>query len=300
MTDQVVEQTQDDGAAFESGFHEARHEPAPTKPEAPAPKVEPEAKVEPPKKEEKIEPQTPPDPIAQLRADLDKRLGFIDKLPDRLRNIEGHIGGITSTLKAAATAAKEVKSEGGEAPTKTEITLAAASSAKWKQLKEDFPDWAEAMDERFAEIAKVIPKPAPPVDVAALQTQIGGALTQTFEQRVSAAEARADAARELARVDLKHDGWEETVNTPEFKTWFETQAPDVKALADSPKAKDAIRMLDLYQGARAAALKAQQKKQQNEERLRNAVTPQGAPAAQTAAIDDNDAFEMGFKGARGG
>ena len=88
----------------------------------------------------------------QAPASVRESLEAISGMTGRLRRVEGHIGGLTTAqreLRAAVDAARQqTQRAGGAAPTDAEIA-AANTSAKWKQMKEDFPDWAEAMEERL-------------------------------------------------------------------------------------------------------------------------------------------------------
>lgn len=55
---------------------------------------------------------------------------------------------------------------------------------------------------------------------------------------------------EAAILDRVHPGWQQLVKSKEFNDWYHAQPLSVQALADSPYAKDAIRMLDLYKASR--------------------------------------------------
>lgn len=51
---------------------------------------------------------------------------------------------------------------------------------------------------------------------------------------------------EEAKVEAAHPGWERLIKSPKFEAWLQAQNEEVKKLADSPHAADAIRLLDLY------------------------------------------------------
>lgn len=302
VTEQAVEQTQEQqrvesDAAFAAGHAEARGEP-PAKPE---PK-EPEAKTEEAPAKEEAKPQgqaeaKADDPFAGVKAELESmrtKLGVVDQLDHRFKSFEGRIHKIGSAVEALA-AAKAAASTVAEAPSQAQMKEAIADPVKWKQAKEDFPDWAEAVEERLAQERAALPQPQT-VDVNGIKTQI----TSDVAPLIEAAKAQArDEARVLALVDAKHEGWEETIQTPEFEAWFQKQAPDVQALARSPKARDAIRMLDAYAEDKKKADAERLKKEQQAERLARATTPKGVPA-QPSTLNDADAFESGYKSVRGG
>lgn len=278
---------QDDAAAFESGYAGEPIKPSAAEAEPPKEEVEP-PKEEPPKEE------APP-----WKAEFDsvrEQLAGLQKLAERVRNTEGHIGNITSQLKTVKAQAAAVTSAGGEAPTAAQIEQAVLSPEKLKALEEDYPDIAEpikqlqaALSATRAELAK-----RPQFDGESIKTEITGSVAQQI------AEARDQArteARNLALVDFKHPGWEESVQSPEFQTWYGKQAPEVQALAQSPKAQDAIAMLDAFAAAKAKAEKDKQQKEANERRLRGAVQPKGQPAATPTTLTDEEAFELGYKSA---
>lgn len=53
--------------------------------------------------------------------------------------------------------------------------------------------------------------------------------------------------QQLASIDAKYPGWEDTVRTKEFADWLAKQPAERRALADSNKAEDAIKLLDAYE-----------------------------------------------------
>ena len=295
--EQVVEQTQeqvaaDSNAALERGFNKERGLPPPEeKPAEAVPAVEAKAEAAPPA-------EAQPDPWEgvnpKVKAELESvsaKLAAFDKLPDRLRNIEGHIGGLTSQIKTAFAAKQAVEVKGGEAPTQTQIEQA-KTSEKWKQLAQDYPDWAEAMDERLATL-----KPSQaPVDVAALTASIRAEIEADTGKKLEQVEARAV---EFAIVSIQHKGWKQKVQSPEFKAWFGKQAPDIQALANSNAADDALKLLDTYEAAAKAAKKAEVEAAEKAKRLKGAMTPQGVPG-NPAVLNDADALERGFNKVRGG
>jgi hypothetical protein len=99
-------------------------------------------------------------------------------------------------------------------------------------------------------------------------------------------------AREIekARIEGKHDDWETTVNTPEFANWFSVQTPETRALAGSPAAKDAIRMLDMFQSAKAKP--ASEIKQERGARLAAAAVTRPGQVAPPKTLDDLSPEEL--------
>ena len=233
------------------------------------------------------------DSKARAKADAD-RAKFMDALPTRLRNIEGRIGGLVSKLDSALAAAKAVTQAQGKAtPTQDQVTAAQGSTERWKRLEQDFPEWTAALNERLAGMAEELAGKLPAIDQAAIKREIIAGIAPMFE-------SARNEGRTLALVDLKHEGWEDTVKTKEFGAWLKVQTPEIQALADSEKAPDAIKLLDAYKAHNDAAVKAEEERQRNQKRLAGNLTPTGTGTPQAGGITDEQAFERGFKRIRGG
>lgn len=298
MPDEQVVQTPEQietesSAALDKGFASARGEEPPVvaKPaeeKAPEPEA---AKPEPEKPAE--EKPAEPDRFAEVKAQLDSVTG-------RLRKFEGHVGTLIETtngIKAALDSAKAVEKTGGEAPTQAEIQRSSESTARWKQLKEDFPEWAAEMEEMEKRLAEGRAAKPEPIDVAGIRSEVETAVTKDIDERIAAAKSEAE---EFAYVRFKHPTWKQTVQTPEFRAWHDAQTPEIKALASSANGDDAVRMLDAYEADRAKAAKEQEKKEANERRLKNSVQPKGQAPVSPPPPNEDDALDRGFKKARSG
>jgi hypothetical protein len=273
------QQHEQEQAAFNSAFEDP-------KPEVKAPDKQVEVTTE---KADATAPE-PEDPWKNVNPVIKQQLDEIKQQNTKLESdVKAAIGRAAAVQAAFDAAKKAATAAGTQAPTQNQISQA-ASSEKWKKLKEDFPDWAEALDERLAEQA-ANNKPQT-VDQEALKKGVFDSLTPTLQQ--IRAELRAEASREvreLAKIDAKHEGWEDTVKNPAFNTWMESQTAEVKALASSDKSADAIRMLDLY----ATHLKAVEKQKAKQERLGAALTPQGTGmAGGPELLSDREQAEQAF------
>jgi hypothetical protein len=90
-------------------------------------------------------------------------------------------------------------------------------------------------------------------------------------------------------VDMTHEGWEDTVKTPEFATWFKAQPAEVQVLAESVQARDAITLLDAYSGEVAPP------PQQTISRMASATVPtRGAAALVRAEETEEEAARKAF------
>jgi hypothetical protein len=227
------------------------------------------------------------DPFAGLSPAVVERLKRLDGLESQLAQIpvmqrtlseaQGRVAAMQRELAQAKSAAKATDS----APSAAQIAAASKSTEKWSALKSDFPEWADATEEYVkASLAGMTPQ------------QSAGLTPEQVEQRI---EERAQAMlreAEMEKVTDRHGNWQTTVNSPDFRTWFQAQDQSTQALAASPKARDAIQMLDLFNRAKAAP--ADQVVQQRNNKLSAAVTtrPTGAAKATSKTPDQMTPAEL--------
>lgn len=221
---------------------------------------------------------------------VDTRLAAYDA---RMRKMEGHIGGLNSKLTDALAAAKAATAAGSQAPTSEQITAAPVGSPKWKQLKEDFPEWGEGVEELFAgqaaEIATIKKSIPASVDVEGMQARIAAA-----EQKAAAAEEKAAAAEEKALVRTVHRDFVQVVNSSEFRTWMAQQPPENQALAESASADDAIKLIDSFKEHQATAVQAAARVQKQNSRLAAAAPVKGTSVGQPRTLPDEAGLSVGF------
>jgi hypothetical protein len=164
---------------------------------------------------------------------LDRIAGLestLNQATQRLRNAEGHIGGLNSQLKQQLQSAHQVTAQGGDAPTAKQLVEAQKSTKAMEALRRDYPEFAEAMgavlEEQMQEVAKRIPQP----------TQAQPSITA----------ADLSQLRAEVEVEVRHPGWKDTVSQPVFRGWLGRQPREVQMLAASESPQDATRLLDLY------------------------------------------------------
>ena len=293
-------------------------------PAAPAPAAaEPAEKAQP----AAAEPAKPAEPVKDewegvpkvVRTHLEtisNRLGKVDKLEQDLKTTAGRV----AAMQSAATA---VRKDGGQAPSQQQIQEASGSLEKWKTLLESFPDFKEGLEERFGAIDAAL-KQHKPFDQEGFTGAIHTLVTNSTRE-----------LREFAKLDSKHDGWEDTINTPQFAEWAFAQGPtaveqaqwrmlkaqspdkaeeffktfeerypqwwqDRGALMASSVAKDAIALLDGYQAHTKAVSAKQQQQDKSKQRLEAAIQPRGAGAPPGQPAEDEEAaFASGYKKAYG-
>jgi hypothetical protein len=111
-------------------------------------------------------------------------------------------------------------------------------------LKENFPDWGEALDEMQGNVSEFVDK------------RLGGVVTEEraselIDERVNGLgrginQETLGMARKLVRIDIAHEGWEETIKEDDFEPWLNDQTAEVRDYYASDKPGDVIKMLDLY------------------------------------------------------
>lgn len=225
-------------------------------------------------------PAEEPDPLEGLSPAVRAKLAQIDELANQnaqllhhVKTTEGRVAAMQREAEQARRAATQVAAK--DAPTQNAIASAAKNPEKWEQLKQDFPEWAGAMEEYVAsKIGSAQPQPQ-----GLTPEQVAGYVQQQVAQ------SRAEMGRllEEARIEGKHENWRDTVNTTEFAQWFTVQGPDVQALASSSAAKDAIRMLDLFSDAKKRP--AADIRQERSQRLSAAATTRPGQTPPPKSLD---------------
>lgn len=114
----------------------------------------------------------------------------ISGMEDRIKQTERRIGGISNEFYAA----KEAAATQVKAPTPEEMKVAAKEEETWKELKRDFPLWADVLESKitaqasnyvsvadFEALRKSLEK-APEVDPQQLETRLVGLIHPDHEQ----------------------------------------------------------------------------------------------------------------------
>jgi len=111
----------------------------------------PETPQEPEPEQAQIEPEQPEDPLAGLSPAVRAKLAQIDELAQANAQLLHHVKtteGRVAAMQREAQQARQVATQ--DAPTQTAIASAAKNPEKWEQLKQDFPEWAGAVEEYVA------------------------------------------------------------------------------------------------------------------------------------------------------
>lgn len=174
---------------------------------------------------------------------LDKISGLetmLGQVTTRLRHAEGHIGGLNSQLKQQLQTAQQVAAKGGDAPTAGEIRAAQQSPEAMTNLKRDYPEFADAMESALNERLSVL-------------EQRLAAQAQPTLQQPGVTPGEINRLRSEMAVEIRHPGWQDRVQTPEFVGWLQRQPREVQMLAASESPQDAVRLLDLHTQAATSA-----------------------------------------------
>lgn len=261
---------------FEDGYDDPAEKPEPV--------AQPEDFKEPEVAEAvEVAEEIKPDPIAEL-AEMKARF---EKLEQRTRNAEGHIGGLSDSqrkMQETLTASRAATQKVSDAPTQGQVREAIDNPQEWEALKNDFPEWATATEKYMdARMAK-----ANGVNVDELTTRLTAA-----EQVAKAAEERAIKAEEkMAQRELSRlvPDWRER-NTTEFFTWLDKQPEDVKTLASSWEPEDAAKVYALHEKATKPVVQSNTRQR----RIEAAVTPKGT-GGYAPSRTDIDEMESGYAG----
>ena len=279
LSPEEAQQLWDEEAAKLDADDQSADQQMATAPEEPPLEDEPVA-------EEAAPSEEPEDPLASLPEAVRAKLAQIDELATanaqllhHVKTAEGRVAAMQREFQQARMAQQQVAPQ--EAPSQGQIANAAKNPEKWEQLKEDFPEWAGAMEEYVAsQLGSVRPQQGlDPEQVAAF-----------VQQQVDLTKAEMRQAIEEARVDGKYENWKDTVNTLEFTQWFTVQPPEVRSLANSDSARDAIRMLDMFHETKKRS--ASDIKQERGQRLAAAATTRPGQTPPPKSLDDMSPEEL--------
>ena len=241
------------------------------------------------KDETKIEPDIEKDPWAGVDPTLRKafdemsaKMKDLDEVGYRLKQTESRIGALQNQLHEAKKVAEEIK----VAPTKEEIEKAVTDETSWSELKEEFPEWATAIDARLAKASSSFKTEQDKIKDSQATT------TKQIEDKIVKLQELTETF-EKSLLEFKHPDWEKTISTPEYQGWILKQPEETKKLTTSKFAKDAVKVLNEFakitetQNNKSPAEIAAERKQ----RLKQAVSVDGKktkPAKSEADMDEEE------------
>ena len=192
--------------------------------------------------EPKVE-DKPEDPFDGLPDAVKEKLAKIDDIEKANANLlhhvktaEGRVAAMQRELEISRRVKEEVSKN--ETPSQKQIKSAGKNPEKWEELKADFPDWASAIEEYVA--AKgVAPSQQPVLDEKKLAGYI--------DQKLNANKQEMIKNIEYSKLDDRYEDWRGTLASAEFSTWFNSQPHEVRELANSNLAKDAAKVIDMFE-----------------------------------------------------
>lgn len=145
------------------------------------------------------------------------------QLASRLRNVEGHIGGLKSQLSA------QQLSQNHRAQAVSDLQQARGNPRAMEEWRETYPEFVDGVE-------------------SLMQARLHELRSEFASNRAPAGITPEQLDHRLNEhtVEVIHPGWKADVTKPEFLGWIKQQADEVKALASSPMAADAVRLLDIY------------------------------------------------------
>jgi len=235
--------------------------------------VEPTPEPEPDPKPAPV-PET--DPLRNVPPELLERIDNLQKANEDLKN---HVRAAEGRVAAWQREREEQKLA---APTQNELAKATVNPEKWEQLKQDFPEWAEAMEEY---VGSKVGQPSQGVSREQLNKLI--------EERTSEIRTEAMEAIEYAKLETRHSDWKETINSEDFVKWINSQPVNVYSLIDSPKAADAAKVIDLFKSAKVpTTTTVAEIKNQRKATLSNAVVTKPGESRQSKTLDNMTPEEL--------
>lgn len=223
------------------------------------------------------------DPLAGLPEAVKAKLAKIEEIvaanQQLSQDLKTATGRVSALQREFDLAKKAQQQAGGDAPSTAQIAAAGKNSEKWEKLKQEFPDWADGLQELVS------------MSMQGVQSGINpDELKQQFAADLASARQEMAVELEKAKIEAKYEDWTEQVSTEEFASWMRMQPAEIQALANSEKARDAVRMLDLYNQAKAQP--AASIKQERGARLAVAATQKGTGSPPPKRVEDLTAEEL--------
>lgn len=227
------------------------------------------------------------DPMAgippALRSTIDgisNRLNSLGVIEERLKQTERRIGSIQNEFHAASQAAAEAEQA---APTKKEMNDAAKNSEDWDDLKDEYPEWADAIEHKLAANSAELSKRLP--DYSNLRTEL-----DDIRGRQDGYISPDELQKHL--LAFRYPAWEETVCTKGYQAWLKEQPDDVQKKHYSGKtANDAVYVLDRYNEFQSGEKSPQAIAAARKKRLKQAENPKSGGGRQSTPKSEADMSE---------
>ena len=211
-----------------------------------------------------------PAALKQTLEALQSKVSAIDTIGNEVKQWSGRVGAIQRELQLQRNAAEQAAKTVSEAPTKQQMAEAAQDDEAWSELKDEFPEWADALEKRTGKLEKKFSEQIESLRQQQPQAPDLSALRREYDQKL---------------LTIKHPDWRELVASPEYQEWLNKQPGDVRQKAlESTDALECIEVLDQFTAAKSPVKDVVDKRR---ERLANSVSaPSGGRPVRSKSIDD--------------
>lgn len=211
-----------------------------------------------------------PAALKQTLEALQSKVSAIDTIGNEVKQWSGRVGAIQRELQLQRNAAEQAAKTVSEAPTKQQMAEAAQDDEAWSELKDEFPEWADALEKRTGKLERKFSEQIESLRQQQPQAPDLSALRREYDQKL---------------LTIKHPDWRELVASPEYQEWLNKQPGDVQQKAlESTDALECIEVLDQFTAAKSPVKDVVDKRR---ERLANSVSaPSGGRPVRSKSIDD--------------
>ena len=211
-----------------------------------------------------------PAALKQTLEALQSKVSAIDTIGNEVKQWSGRVGAIQRELQLQRNAAEQAAKTVSEAPTKQQMAEAAQDDEAWSELKDEFPEWADALEKRTGKLEKKFSEQIESLRQQQPQAQDLSALRREYDQKL---------------LTIKHPSWQQLVASPEYNEWLNKQPQDVRQKAlESTDALECIEVLDQFTAAKSPVKDVVDKRK---ERLASSVSaPSGGRPVRSKSIDD--------------
>ena len=211
-----------------------------------------------------------PAALKQTLEALQSKVSAIDTIGNEVKQWSGRVGAIQRELQLQRNAAEQAAKTVSEAPTKQQMAEAAQDDEAWSELKDEFPEWADALEQRTGKLEKKFSEQIESLRQQQPQAPDLSALRREYDQKL---------------LTIKHPSWQQIVTSPEYNEWLNKQPQDVRQKAlESTDALECIEVLDQFTAAKSPVKDVVDKRK---ERLASSVSaPSGGRPVRSKSIDD--------------
>lgn len=235
---------------------------------------------DPPEEETEEDPEEAAEEAAEAEPDdqLEKLRRDNEQLQHRVRSDSGRLGALQRKINDL----EGQLTKGSETPSKEDISDAMTSPQKWSEIKDEYPELADGLEEYIqARLGKLD-------ELSAKVNQTEEKLTQTEQENIR--------QQEISALAERHPDWQKIAPTSDFNQWLDQQPPAIQQMRHSENSSDAIWVLDQYKAERGKVKpgpsKASELQQRRQKQLAaSKETPSHRRSPTT--VDDTD-FDAAF------